>query len=161
MTVDTASESDGVMRGLRLFGAFIGLILVSVGTWFAVTLFLALGKAVSEPASIHDRLDKWEAVVRGRLPDMLHSGEPASLAQQQAEGDPPPSAARETITPRDLAEYIAVSSRPVAILFLIAVIGLLIRIAVSLIDAGARLLGLASHEAAIMKRILAELRRQR
>jgi regulator of extracellular matrix RemA (YlzA/DUF370 family) len=49
----------------------------------------------------------------------------------------------------------------VAILFLIAVIGLLIRIAVSLIDAGARLMGLASNEAAILKRILAELRRER
>lgn len=148
------------MRGLRLFGALIGLVLVGVGAWFAITLFLALGKAVTDPASIHNTLDKWEAVVRGRLPDMLQTGEPAEQAPK-ADNVPQPSVARETMTPRDLAEYIAVSSRPVAILFLIALLGLLIRIAVSLADAGARLIGLASNEAAILKRLLTELRRNR
>lgn len=158
-TEELAPAAEAPLRTMRLFGAFAGVLLVGVGGWFAVTLFLTLGKAVQDPASIHGTLDKWEAVVRGRLPDMLQTGEPAASTSDTAEPAAPHSVAREVVTPRDVAEYIVVSSRPVAILFLIAIISLLIRIAVSLIDAGARLIGMAASEAAIMKRILHELRR--
>jgi hypothetical protein len=157
---EPAPAADASMRGVRLVGALAGLAMVAIGAWFAIMLFLHLVTAVRDPSVIHQTLDQWETVVRGRLPDMLQPGETADGTVATSDPDAPPrSAAQEFITPRDMAEYILVSARPVAILCLLAVVSLLIRIAVSLIDAGARLLGLAGNEAAVLKRILNELRR--
>lgn len=153
---------SGVTGPLRAGAAIAGICLVIIGAIFAVRLFTGIVEAIRNPDEAHQVLDRWENLVRGRIPDLIGPRETADTPQGT---EPAPesgsiSEARSWVTPFDLAEYVAVMSRPVAILVLLILLSMAVGLSLRLIITGGTLNAQMDGLAAL-KQVVNELRNRR
>ncbi len=153
--------------GFRVFAASIGIVLVMAGAGLAGYLFYNVIKVMADPRSFSTQVDRWEFVVRGQANDLSPGALELPDRQKQAEAggaaESDPSIAAEA-APSE-AEKIAhfagrmgsKAARPGALLMIVILLTLLVRIAIALIDSGARLVHLAAGEKEFMKRLLYEI----
>ena len=145
--------AEARLRTLRFAGALLGIAIVIGGAYMVMLLFTHVLKAALDPGQFKGTLDKWEVVIRGN----------AGQADQYLEKDKPDVASdderpknREMTLARSVSEVLVVISRPTAMVFLLLVVALLVGLATSVIEAGAKLISLAVNEQAILRKVLRE-----
>lgn len=156
---------------VRIFAAWMGLVLVAFGVAMAGYLFFRIGQVILDPRTFETQVDRWEFVIRGRttdaFPEVYETPERRIISPQSAQnaGSGNETAAVGSGQKESRAEEIAQfvgrvgskSARPAALLIITLVLAILVRIILGIINAGIRLAGLAGGEREYMKRILDEL----
>lgn len=175
-----APEPDGT-TGFRIMAASMGLVLIVIGAMMCATLFYQIYRALMDPRPLVEQVNRWEFVIRGRMNDVpvrpVEKGEaaklrtgskPANAADNEEPEADPLTAAHSGSAPRDVeiaAQFAkrlgSVSARPVALLLMFILLGILVRVAVGLLDAGGRLVNLAAGEKEFMQRLLFEITRRK
>lgn len=163
----------------RYAAASIGLILIGVGALMAGYIFYQVYRIVMDPRPLVEQVNRWEFVIRGRANDIavrpIERAEAAKARANTSPGSDDPNSEADPLTPggqragnsRELeaaAQFASrigsLSARPAALLLMIVLLGVLVRIAISFIDTGARLVNLAAGEKEFMQRLLKEITRR-
>ncbi len=166
---------------VRIFAAWMGLVLVAFGVGMAGYLMFRIGDVVLDPRAIETQVDRWEFVIRGRTTDAFPQAYEtperrivASTGPPQGDGldagdpetselDPAPDISSNQS--EEMARFVgrvgSKSARPAALLLIVVLLMLLVRIIIGIIHAGIRMVYLTAGEKDFMKRIIDELTRQR
>lgn len=167
--------------GVRIFAAWMGLLLVAVGAALAGYLMYRIGEMVLDPRTFETQVDRWEFVIRGRttdaFPDTYETSDNkriiTSVPAPGASGDPEIETQDAPIRPgheaidqtEEMARFVgrlgSKSARPAALLLVMVLLMILVRILVAIMHAGIRLVYLTAGEKDYMKRIIDELAHRR
>lgn len=166
--------------GFRIMAASIGLVLIGVGIFLCITLFYQIYRVLMDPRPLVEQVNRWEFVIRGRMNDVpvrpVEPGEAAKLkkdpavsrtGEDSAEPDPltPGQSPNRPRNEAEIAGQVAarlgsVSARPTALLLMFILLGILVRIAIGVLEAGGKLVNLAAGEKEFMQRLLVEITRR-
>lgn len=159
---------------VRMFAAWMGLVLVAMGVAMAGYLFYRIGQVLLDPRAFETQVDRWEFVVRGRttdaFPDVFETPDrqqigagvdSATGVDERGSAVPARHSDKVDETAQLVGRIGSKAARPAALFVLVLVLLILVKIVVSVIHAGIRLAGLAGGEREYMKRIVDELVYQR
>jgi uncharacterized membrane protein len=160
------NEQEERLVNFRLSSAIMGTMLLLLGLAMVLVIFARIFHYVREPRDINGYVDKWEAVVRGKLTVLTSSAEREAQNQQQQQPEHDftnnrQPREREISIARPMAEVISLSSRPFAIIILLFLVGILVRIAIVIMDAGAKLMSLVVSEQGLLKKLVEQLRKSK
>ena len=165
----------------RVTAASMGLVLIGIGVMMAGYMFYQIYRVLMDPRSLVEQVNRWEFVIRGRANDIavrpVERGEAIKLnsrtpsGRTQASNEPieidPLAPGQNTGAPHDVevaAQFASrlgsLGARPAALLLMFILLGILVRIAISFIEAGGKLVNLAAGEKEFMQRLLAEITRK-
>ena len=160
---------ESAVPALRSTAAALGLLLIGTGAIMAAWMFYQVAQALVDPRPYGPQVDRWEFVIRGKQVD----GDPGAgeitdrrgarpTAARPAASDDLSQGIRDVETAASLAGRIgSKAARPTAIFVILTLLLLLVQIARVLIEGGARLIGVASGDRDLMKRLLDALNRKR
>lgn len=166
-------ESRDSSSEVRIFAAWMGLVLVAMGVAMAGYLFYRIGQVLLDPRAFETQVDRWEFVVRGRttdaFPDVFETPERRQIGEGVSptgrEFDDSNTANSRSNQVDEAAQLVgrigSKAARPTALIVLMLVLLIMVKIVVSVVHAGIRLAGLAGGEREYMKRIVDELVYQR
>lgn len=154
---------------IRSFAAWMGLVIIAFGVTTAGYLFWKIGNVLLDPRAFETQVDRWEFVVRGRTSDALPDIYEIPDRRPVGNPDQPVTDPANPANQQDHVEQVAQltgriaskSARPAALILILLVLGLMVRIAVAIINAGIRLAYLTAGEKDYLKRIVDELVAQR
>lgn len=169
-------EADMGPSGFQMIAASLGLVLIGVGVLLAIMLFLQVYRVLMDPRPLTDPLNRWEFVMRGRTNDIpVRPVEQPDLAAADAaaqasdpEADPNDFSVTDGRRPQNEAEAFAEAvgrmgskaARPLGLLVMLLLLGILVRVALGLIEIGGRLVSLVTGERQMLQRLVQELQRR-
>jgi len=145
---DLGGSNSDASAMFRVLGAGLGLVVILTGCALCLVLFFNLWRAVDHPEVLSGKVAQWTEMLGG---DQLVWPVPAG-------SDPGSDAAARGERSGRGAERIPLA-RPLAVFMVVLVYGLLVRLAIALISAGGRLMGLAQSDKELVKSLLFEVRR--
>lgn len=170
-TPDTAQAER--FGSFRLAGASLGTLLLIVGLALVIAIFFEVYRFIRDPKELKGYIDRWEVVVRGNIPVFGEAKEDAAAPEPESDdpdarqmhlggrgAQPQQPATQDVSIARPMMEMMALSARPLAIVVLLFLAGILVKIATVIVDVGARLMHLTVSEQGLLKRLIEEIRRK-
>lgn len=149
--------AENILRGLRVIGAVIGIALIVAGAALAYGLFQHIASRAEQPEKLAGLVDGWENLLRPRLNFADTREADAQSTSTMLRGL---DLANPDTYPAAIGEALLHGARPMAVLILILILGILARLALAFVTTGATLLSLAAGEVLYQKKLLALLKRE-
>lgn len=146
---------DETLRTIRHVGAGVGLVLIVVGVFLVGTLYLRISSWIQQPSQFEPYLDQWERVVGGASP--LFVCEPSGRKLPTSGSD---RATSDHSSPVHLPspETIKVNiARPIAAGTMLLLTGVLVSLAVGIINAGGRLVAMSMPDRDVIRKVIREM----